>query len=85
MWLQARLRPVCHSPTKVIMFGLSTYISLILAVAMLLAVVVGLPWIRGRVQRRPRDFPQDAVAPLDSVRKRPGTGPRDRNLPQSRT
>ncbi len=60
------------------MFGLSTYISLILAVALLLAVVIGLPRIRRHIERRRQDIAQDAVPPLNTVRKAPDTGPRGR-------
>lgn len=60
------------------MFGLNTYISLFLAVALLLAVVAGLPRLRRYAEQRRQDHTPDAVPPLNMVRKVPDSGPRTR-------
>lgn len=53
------------------MFGLSTYITLFFAVALLLAVVVALPRIRMHFARTRQDDTLVVVPPLNSVRKMP--------------
>jgi len=68
----------CPNATKVNMFGLNTYISLALTVAILLAVVIGLPWMRNRMRRLRQESPEESVPPLNSVRSEQDTGPQDR-------